>query len=127
MRLQSYEEYQHALRFFDFIHQRNGRVSLKSIEQPNAEFDTPLSVFEQALAHERSVTERINGLVELAQVQRDFSTHSFLEWFVDEQVEEESTAQEIVDQLRLAGGNSTALLFLDRQMAARQPEPAASQ
>ena len=124
MRLQSQEEYVHAMKFFDFIHQRGGHVDLGSIPAPAAEFTSPLDVFEKALAHERGVTERIHQLFEAAQRDRDYPTQAFLQWFITEQVEEESTAQEIVDQLRLAGGNSTALLFLDRQLADRAAAPA---
>ncbi len=128
MRLQSQEEYAHAMKFLDFIHQRGGHVELGAIPEPAAEFTSSLGVFEKALAHERGVTDRIHRLFELAQTERDYPTQSFLQWFIDEQVEEESVAQEIVDQLRLAGDDSAALLLLDRQLAARQlaaPAPSA--
>jgi ferritin len=123
MRLQSQEEYAHAMKFFDFIHQRDGRVQLRAIEQPAAVFASPLDVFERALEHERSVTERIHHLFGLAQQERDYASQTFLQWFVDEQVEEEDTARGIVDHLRLAGGNATALLFLDRELASRAALP----
>ena len=128
MRLQYEEEEQHALKFFDYITQRGGRVALQSIEAPSVsgpEYGSPLEVFERALAHERHVTERIHALYARAQEARDYPTLTFLQWFVTEQVEEESTVQEIVDRLRLAGGNSTALLFLDRELASRTVASAA--
>jgi ferritin len=124
MRLQHDEEQLHALKFFDFITQRGGRVALKPIEAPPAEYGSPLEVFERSLEHERLVTERIHALYARAVDARDYPTQTFLQWFVSEQVEEESTVQEIVDRLRLAGGNSTALLFLDRELASRSPASA---
>jgi ferritin len=126
MRLQHDEEQVHALKFFDYITQRGGRVSLKPIEAPAADFGSPLEVFEKSLEHERLVTERIHQLYGRAQEARDYPTQTFLQWFVTEQVEEESTVQEIVDRLRLAGGNSTALLFLDRELASRAAAPPAA-
>ena len=120
MRVQSQEEQQHALKFFDFIHQRGGRVTLQAIDEPPSEYSSPLDAFEKALDHERSVTTRIHGLFELAQRERDYPTQTFLQWFIAEQAEEEDTARGIVDQLRLAGSSGAALLFIDRQLAARQ-------
>ena len=119
MRLQYDEEQLHALKFFDFITRRGGRVALQPIEAPPAEYGAPLEVFERALEHERVVTGRIHALYARSVDARDYPTQTFLQWFVTEQVEEESTVQEIVDRLRLAGGNSTALLFLDRELASR--------
>jgi len=124
MRLQYEEEQTHALKFFDFITQRGGRVALKPVQAPPAEYASPLEVFEQALEHERLVTEQIHALYARAVDARDYPTQTFLQWFVTEQVEEESTVQEIVDRLRLAGGNSTALLFLDRELSSRPMAPA---
>ena len=121
MRLQHDEELAHALKFFDFITQRGGRVVLQPIEAPPPDYGSPLEVFERALEHERQVTERIHKLLAGAVEARDYPTQTFLQWFVTEQVEEESTAQATVDRLRLAGGNSTALLFLDRELASRTP------
>ncbi|HEU5314531.1 MAG TPA: ferritin [Chloroflexota bacterium] len=129
MRLQHEEEELHALKFFDYITQRGGRVALRAIEAPPSEpgeYGSPLEVFERSLEHERLVTERIHGLYARAQEARDYPTLTFLQWFVTEQVEEESTVQEIVDRLRLAGGNSTALLFLDRELAGRAAAPPAA-
>ncbi len=120
MRVQSQEEQQHALKFFAFIHQRGGRVTLQGIEQPPSDFTSPLDAFEKALEHERSVTARIHTLFELAQRERDYPTQTFLQWFIAEQAEEEDTARGIVDQLRLADNSGAALLFLDRQLASRQ-------
>ena len=127
MRLQYEEEEQHALKFFDYITQRGGRVALQGIEAPAAEYGSPLEVFERALEHERHVTEAIHALYARAQESRDYPTLTFLQWFVTEQVEEESTVQEIVDRLRLAGGNSTALLFLDRELASRSGTAASAE
>ena len=127
MRLQHDEEQLHAHKFFDFINQRGGRVVLKPIEAPPVEYASPLDAFEKALEHERRVTERIHALFGRAVEARDYPTQTFLQWFVNEQVEEESTVQEIVDRLRLAGGTSTALLFLDRELASRTVAAAPAQ
>ena len=124
MRLQHDEEQMHALKFFDFITQRHGRVALQPIQAPPGEYGSPLQMFERALEHERQVTQRIHALYAQAVEARDYATQTFLQWFVNEQVEEESTVQEIVDRLRLAGDSSTALLFMDRELAGRTATPA---
>lgn len=122
MRLQHEEEHQHAMRIFDFINNRDERVVLQGIDQPPSEFGTPLEIFQQALEHERKVTGQINELYRLAIEEGDYASQSMLQWFVDEQVEEEKVTGDIVDQLKLVGGESTALFMLDRELGARQPE-----
>ena len=108
------------MKFFNFINKRNGRVLLKPIDQPQTDFGSAVDVFDRALEHERKVTERINGLCEQAQELRDFATQEFLQWFVSEQVEEEDSLRQVVDQFRRAGDNPSALLLLDRELASRQ-------
>lgn len=119
MRLQREEEIGHGMKIFDFILDRNGRVTLDEITRPKAGFESPLDVFERALEHERMVTGRINDLYELAKKAKDYPAEALMQWFVIEQVEEEASALQIVEQLRMAGDNSAALLMLDRQMAGR--------
>ena len=121
MRVQAQEEMMHALKFFDFINERDGRVLLAPIDGPETEWASPVAVFEQALAHERKVTGLINGLVDLAIAQSDHASNTFLQWFVTEQVEEESNAKSIVDKLKLAGDNPVALLMLDAELGQRTP------
>lgn len=119
MRLQAEEELQHAMRLYDYVLKAGGRVVLHAIEEPPAEFGTPLSIFRKALEHEREVTTRIHDLYSLARSENDYATELALQWFVTEQVEEEDNAAKAVDQLELAGDNKAALLMLDRQFGAR--------
>jgi ferritin len=122
MRLQANEELAHAMKFFDFIVERRGRVLLEPVGAVPSEWASPLAVFENALAHEQKVTGLIHGLVNLAVEERDHASDSFLQWFVDEQVEEEASADAVVQQLKLAGDSGAALLILDRELGARQAE-----
>jgi ferritin len=119
MRVQSQEEHEHAMKFFDFLNDRDGTVELQALDQPPGEFQSPLDVFEQALAHERKVTTLIHRLYEQALKENDYATQTLLQWFITEQVEEEKNASQIVEQLKMTGGDSTALLLLDRELAGR--------
>jgi ferritin len=125
MRIQSQEEHEHAMKFFDFINDRGGTVELQALDQPPGEFQSPLDVFEQALAHERKVTALIHNLYALAVKESDYATQALLQWFVTEQVEEEKTASQIVEQLKMTGGEPSSLLLLDRELAGRGSEGAA--
>lgn len=120
MRQQSREEVAHAMRLFEYMNDRGARVTLQALDQPPAEFGTPLAVFEQALEHERHISRLIDQCYATASAAGDTATQVMLQWFVTEQVEEEKSAGQAVDQLRMAGENRAALFFLDRQMAARQ-------
>lgn len=122
MRHQSEEEIDHAIKFFDFINDRNGRVELRAIEQPPVEWGTPLEIFETALNHERKVTGMINNIYEIAQKEKDFPSQIMLQWFIEEQVEEEKSAAGIVETLKVVGDSDTAILILDRQLAQRSEE-----
>jgi len=122
MRLQAGEEHGHAMKIFDHILDRGGRVTMPAIALPPATFDAPLSVFEQALHHERAVTKSIHELYELAVQERDYPARVFLDWFVNEQVEEEKTAELVVEQLKMVGADRPALLQLDRELGQRQGE-----
>lgn len=126
--VQVQEEMLHARKFFDFINSRGGRVRLETIEGPQTDWDSPLAAFENVLAHEKKVTERINDLVNVAMEERDHATVAFLNWFVTEQVEEEANADSVIRQLRLIGDDKSALFLLDRELATRvftPPAPAA--
>lgn len=116
---QSREEIKHAMKFFTFMNDRNARVMLQTLEQPVIDFSSPLGAFEAALEHERAVSASIHRLYEVAMQHADYPTQVMLHWFVEEQVEEEKTAADIVAQLQLAEGHSAALLMLDRQLGAR--------
>lgn len=119
MRQQAQEELFHGMKMFDFVCERGGRVTLKSIEQPPAKWSSPLDAFENVLSHEQKVTGLINDLVNLALDERDHATNIFLQWFVSEQVEEEDTAGTLVDKLKLIGKDANGLFMLDTELAQR--------
>jgi ferritin len=119
MRQQSREELEHALKFFDFLLDRGEHPELRTIEAPPYAFRSPLDTFEQALEHEKEITARINTLYELAVRESDLPAQVMLNWFVSEQVEEEKSATEIVERLRMAGEDSAALLLLDSELGER--------
>ncbi len=121
-RLQAKEEVEHAMRFFDFVNDRGGRVQLLAIDQPPTEFGSPLQVFEQILEHEQKVTALIHRLYKQALDEGDYPTQVMLHWFIDEQVEEEKSASLIVEQLRMVEGHQGALLHLDRHVGKREEE-----
>lgn len=119
LRLQAREEVGHAMKLFDYIHSRGGQVALGPIEPPPAKFKSALEVFQRALEHERKLSGMIHKLYELAVKEDDYATQATLQWFVTEQVEEEKSAVQIVEQLKLVGEEGPALLMVDRQLAAR--------
>ena len=119
MRLQAEEEQEHALKLFDFVNERGGRVELKAIDQPPVEFEGPLAVFEITLEHERKVTALINSLYELALEVKDYPAQVMLQWFIEEQVEEEANATKIAETLKMIGQKGQALVMLDRQLGGR--------
>jgi ferritin len=122
MRAQAREETEHAMKFYDFILDRNGRVVLQRIDRPLVEFGSPLEVFEKALEHERRVTAMINDLYGLAARENDYASQTFLQWFVTEQVEEEKNAGDVVETLRMIGDKSEALFLLDWELGQRQTD-----
>jgi ferritin len=127
MRLQSQEEYTHAMRLYDFLIARQGRVRLKPIAQPQIDFASVPDVFQKALEQEQEVTAKINSLYELAFSEKAFAALVELEWFIQEQVEEEKTARDIVYKFQLVKDDPAALLDLDRELGARQPGAPAEQ
>lgn len=118
-RVQSEEEREHALRFFDYVNDRGGRVSLGAIDEPQNEFASPLDAFERAFAHEQRVTASIHAIYTLAAQENDYATMSMLKWFIDEQVEEEKSVNDIIQHLKLIGDNGVGLFMLDRKLAER--------
>ena len=121
MYYQTQEELTHAMKLYDFICQRGGRVQLAQIEAPPGEWNSPLAVFEATLAHEQKVTGLINDLVEVAHEERDHATQIFLQWFVSEQVEEEESVGGVLEQLKLMGEAQGGLFMIDRELAKRSP------
>ncbi|MBW2604433.1 MAG: ferritin [Deltaproteobacteria bacterium] len=120
MKAQAQEELMHAMKFYEFINQRGGRALLGAIEAPPAQWDSPPAVFEDTLKHEQKVTALINGLVEIAMQERDHATQIFLQWFVTEQVEEEESVGNVLEQLKLLGDAKQGLFMMDRELATRQ-------
>ena len=119
-KVQYQEELSHAMKFFDYINDQGGRVELAAIKQPPMTFKSPLAMFEQAYKHEQYVTQSIHGLVDLAVKEGDHATNSMLKWFVDEQVEEEAHASEIVTQMSMIGPSGAGLLYLDGKLGKRE-------
>jgi ferritin len=120
MRMQSGEENEHAMKFFEYLVDRNATVKLGPLPQPVLEFNSVIDVFRASLAAEQRVTEAINNVYAIATDARDFASYPLLDWFVNEQVEEEATVQQIIDDLERIEGNGYALLMLDREMGVRQ-------
>jgi ferritin len=119
MRVQSQEEVSHAMKFFEFVFDRGGRVVLQAIDQPPVDFKSPLDIFQQTLQHEQKVTAMINHIFELAVKENDYATQTFVQWFITEQVEEEKNASQILDQLKAIGDQPAALFMLDGYLGKR--------
>lgn len=120
MRKQNEEETAHAMRFFDYVHDRGGRAALQAIEQPEADFRSPLDVMERTLNHERKVTALINRMYQLSIEESDYAAQVMLHELINEQVEEEKSAEELVEHLRLIDGDGSGLLLLDARLAQRE-------
>ena len=119
MDVQAQEELTHARKFYDFINERGGRVVLASIEAPKIDWDSPLNAFEDAYKHEQKITGMINDLVDMAGEEKDHASSSFLQWFVDEQVEEESSVDEIVQKLKIVGDSGNGLFMINNALGQR--------
>jgi ferritin len=124
--VQLQEELSHAQKFYNYIQQRNGKVTLESIEEPGQRFSSVTDLFEKTLDHEKKVTAMINDLVSLALEEKDRATEIMLQWFVTEQVEEEANANDILQRLKTFGENGNALLMIDQELGQRvfTPPPA---
>jgi ferritin len=119
MRIQEREEREHGMKFYDFIQERSGKVTLKAIEAPKADWKSTLELFEEVAAHEAKVTASINVLYELALKEKDYPAQVMLQWFINEQVEEEKNAAEIVATIKMIDAHETAVLQLDHRLAKR--------
>jgi ferritin len=122
MRMQADEERGHAMRFYDFIVDRGGRVVLKAIDAPKTDWSSSLEVAQEVAQHEAKVTASIYSLYELAMQEKDYPAQTMLQWFINEQVEEEKNAAEIVANLKLIEERGTAVLMLDKQLGKRKDE-----
>ena len=119
MRMQAKEEGVHAMKLFDYLVERGARIELNQIDKPPVEFGTPAEAFRQALEHEQKVTGLINKIYETAVEARDYPTQIMLQWFIEEQVEEEDSTGTAVERLEMAGDNRTAIMFLDAEFGRR--------
>ena len=123
MEIQVQEEVAHAMKFYNFLHDRGGNIELETIQKPKVSWDSPKDAFEDAYKHEQIVTGRINDLVDLALELRDHATNAHLQWFINEQVEEESNVLGILQQIRLAENSPNGLFMLDRELGQRVFNP----
>lgn len=119
MKIQWQEEVSHAMKFFDYVNERGGRVVLKPIAEVQTEWNGPVDVMEETLKHERIVTGLINDIADLAMEERDHATLNMLQWYIAEQVEEEATAEELLTQLKMIDGKGHAMLMMDKDLGSR--------
>ena len=119
MKVQAGEENNHAMKFYRYVFDRLGKVELAAIEGPPTEWESPLAVFEEVFAHEQRVTAMIHDLADLAAKEKDLATQSFLKWFIDEQVEEEASADAVVRKLRMMGDFPGGVFMMDRELGSR--------
>ena len=124
-KVQVLEERFHTMKFFDYVNERGGRIILEAIDRPQIEFKSPVEIFEIAYKHEQYVTKLINELMEVAIKENDHAAKSFLNWYIDEQVEEEASMDKILNQLKMIGGKGQGMLMLDKELAARTFTPPA--
>ena len=120
MKIQSVEEHAHGMKMFEFVYQRGGKVVLTAIEAPKTEWKSVLNVFEETLVHEQKITKSINDIYELSLQEKDHATSSFLQWFINEQVEEEDNVIKILESLKMVGESKNSLYFFNRELGKRQ-------
>jgi ferritin len=119
MNVQSQEEMTHAMRIYTYINNKGGRVELSAIEAPKKKWKDPLNAFEDAYEHEKVITKSIDDVMTVAVEEKDYATQRMLDWFINEQVEEESNATEIIEKIKLAGLQTAGMLFLDKELSTR--------
>lgn len=122
--VQASEERDHAKMIMDYILRVGGNAEFLAIEAPDTDFASPMDIFEKTLAHEQKVTGMINDLMSAAVDERDFKTQHFLQWYVNEQVEEEENASGLIEKLRISGNSEAGILYMDTEAAARAYTPA---
>lgn len=120
MRIQAQEELTHGMKIYDFLDNREGDICLQAIDAPQKTWKNPLEAFEDALGHEKKVSQSIYDIADFALSERDHATHTFLQWFISEQVEEEAAVKEVIDTLKLVGMEGNGLFLFDRDLAQRQ-------
>lgn len=125
--VQTQEEHFHAMKLFNFVTDRGGKVVLKPIEGPQVDFNSVVEIFEKSLAHEQFISKSIDDLLDLAVKENDHASVSMLKWFVDEQVEEEASVQKLLSKLKLINGEGHGMLMLDAELASRVFNPPAKE
>jgi ferritin len=123
MRVQAHEEMLHAMKFFNHLIDRGGKVTLRDLKQLKTQWKSPLEVFQDAFEHEKFISKKINDLMAIARQEKEFASEPLLAWFTDEQIEEESNASKITEQLGMVAADKSGLLMLDRELAARAYPP----
>ena len=123
MRVQAHEEMLHAMKFFNHLIDRGGKVALKDLKQLKIQWKSPIEVFQDAYEHEKFISKKINDLMSIARQEKEYASEPLLAWFTDEQIEEESNANKITEQLEMVGADKSGLLMLDRELAARAYPP----
>jgi len=126
-RMQVAEEDMHAFKLYDYLLERGGKVVLQAIPQPDSDFDSIQDVYEKTLAHEQYITGKINELNALAIAENDFATQAHLQWFISEQVEEESTADDILNQIKMVDCKPGSVFYIDQNIVAARQKEAASE
>ena len=119
---QSDEERMHMLKLIRFINERGGRAHIPKLDTPKQEFESVTQIFEEVLNHEMLVSNEINHLVDICLKEKDYTTHNFLQWYVSEQIEEESLARNVLDKLKLIGEDKSGLYFFDRDLQGMSAE-----
>lgn len=119
MRIQAQEEHAHVIKFYNYLLERQGKVVLKAIAAPDVEFESPQEVFKQTYEHEQYVTSLINNLMTIAIEEKDYAAQSFLNWFIDEQVEEEASMDKVLAQLKMVSGDGKGMYLLDKELGLR--------
>jgi len=122
-KIQVQEEHFHAMKMYEYVNERGGRIILKAIDKPEVDFESALDIFKKAYEHEQLVTSLINNLMDVATEEKDHATKSFLNWFIDEQVEEEASMDAIVGKLKMLGGNGHGMLMIDNELGTRVFNP----
>lgn len=119
MRVQAQEEMFHATKMYDYILERGGKVTLEAIDKPQSDWESDIDVIQEVVNHEAKVTGLINDLVDLALDERDHAANIFLQWFVEEQVEEESSVGDVLERIKMVSGNSGGMFALDMELGKR--------
>ncbi len=119
MRVQDQEELSHAMKIYDYILERGGKVKLGSVDQPDSKWKSALAVVEEVARHEAKVTGLVNDLVDVALSEKDHAANIFLQWFVAEQVEEEASVGEVVERMKMIAGDSAGMFAMDMELGKR--------